>query len=56
MVCLKDTLVSLVSDGIKYAAKAAKNQYPKILAHGEKFQKKVDDAIEESAPAVEKAA
>ena len=55
MYCLKETLVNLAKDGIKYAAKFAKDQYPKILSHKEKFENKVSEAAEEAAPAVEKA-
>lgn len=54
MYYIKETLVNLAKDGIKYAAKFAKDQYPKILSHKEKFENKVSDAAEEAAPAVEK--
>lgn len=55
MNCLKTTLVNLVSDGIKYAVKTAKDQYPKIISHKDKFMNKISDATEEAAPVVEKA-
>ena len=55
MYCLKETIANLAKDGIKYAAKFAKDQYPKILSHKEKFENKVSEAAEEATPAVEKA-
>ena len=54
MAKFKETLVNLVTDGIKYAAKTAKEQYPKILSHKDKFNKKVEEAVDEATPVVEK--
>ena len=55
MANFKDTVVNLVSDGIKYAIKTAKDQYPKIIAHKDRFHKTVDEAVDEATPVVEKA-
>ena len=53
MATLRNALVNLATDGIKYALKTAKDQYPKIVSHKDKLAKKIEDINEEAAPVVE---
>lgn len=53
MATLRNTLVNLATDGIKYALKTAKDQYPKIVSHKDKLAKKIEDLNEDAIPVVE---